>query len=88
MIERTDQERALIADAERIFPTQTRCLTFDPDLNFCVGKAKGSHIWDVSGNEYIDYLLGSGPHVLGHAHPAVVGSRAAPPARSACLHAS
>jgi len=72
MIERSQKERALIADAECIFPTSTRCLTFDPDLNCCVGKAKGSHIWDVSGNEYIDYLLGSGPHVLGHAHPAVL----------------
>ena len=72
MIERTDEERALIAEAERLFPTQTRCLTFDPELNFCAGKAKGSHIWDVSGNRYIDYLLGSGPHVLGHAHPAVL----------------
>ncbi|MFZ1863850.1 MAG: aspartate aminotransferase family protein [Polyangiales bacterium] len=72
MIKRTDEERALIAQAEQLFPTQTRCLTFDPELNFCVGRAKGSHIWDVSGNEYIDYLLGSGPHVLGHAHPAVL----------------
>lgn len=72
MIERSDQERALIADAERLFPTSTRCLTFDPELNFCVDKAQGSHIWDVSGNEYIDYLLGSGPHVLGHAHPAIL----------------
>ncbi len=72
MIERTDEERELIEAAERIFPTQTRCLTFDPELNFCVGRSKGSHIWDVSGNEYIDYLLGSGPHILGHAHPAVL----------------
>ncbi|MBW2215564.1 MAG: aminotransferase class III-fold pyridoxal phosphate-dependent enzyme [Deltaproteobacteria bacterium] len=72
MIERTQKERELIADAERMFPTSTRCLTFDKDLNFCVAKAKGSHLWDVSGNEYIDYLLGSGPHVLGHAHPAVL----------------
>jgi glutamate-1-semialdehyde 2,1-aminomutase len=72
MIERSDKERALIADAERLFPTSTRCLTFDPELNFCVGKANGSHIWDVSGNRYIDYLLGSGPHVLGHAHPAIL----------------
>jgi glutamate-1-semialdehyde 2,1-aminomutase len=72
MIKRTDEERELIAEAERLFPTQTRCLTFDPELNFCVGKSKGSHIWDVSGNEYIDYLLGSGPHILGHAHPAVL----------------
>jgi glutamate-1-semialdehyde 2,1-aminomutase len=72
VIERTKEERELIADAERIFPTSTRCLTFDDDLNFCVGRARGSHIWDVSGNEYIDYLLGSGPHVLGHAHPAIL----------------
>ena len=72
MTERSDEERALVAEAERLFPTQTRCLTFDPELNFCVRRAKGSHIWDVSGNEYIDYLLGSGPHVLGHAHPAVL----------------
>jgi len=72
MIERSQKERQLIADAERIFPTSTRCLTFEDRLNFCVGKAQGSHIWDVSGNEYIDYLLGSGPHLLGHAHPAVL----------------
>ncbi len=71
-MERSEKERALIAEAERIFPTQTRCLTFDPELNFVVGRAQGSHLWDVSGNEYIDYLLGSGPHVLGHAHPAVL----------------
>ena len=74
MIKRSDKERALIAEAERLFPTQTRCLTFDPELNFCAAKAKGSHIWDVSGNEYIDYLLGSGPHLLGHAHPAVLNA--------------
>jgi len=72
MIRRSDEERALISEAARLFPTSTRCLTFDPELNFCVGKAQGSHIWDASGNEYIDYLLGSGPHILGHAHPAVL----------------
>ena len=71
-VTRTAHERQLIEEAERIFPTGTRCLTFDPDLNFCASRARGSHIWDASGNEYIDYLLGSGPHILGHAHPAVV----------------
>lgn len=29
-------------------------------------KAKGSHVWDVDGNEYIDYSLGLGPIILGH----------------------
>ena len=31
-------------------------------------------MWDVSGNEYVDYLLGSGPMLLGHAHPEVVAA--------------
>ncbi len=76
---RTPDERQLIEDAERIFPTGTRCLTFDETLNFCAGRGEGSHIWDVSGNEYIDYLLGSGPHILGHAHPAILDALATVP---------
>jgi glutamate-1-semialdehyde 2,1-aminomutase len=32
----------------------------------------GSRLIDVDGNEYIDYLLGWGPCILGHAHPAMV----------------
>jgi glutamate-1-semialdehyde 2,1-aminomutase len=36
-----------------------------------INNAKASHIWDVDGNEYIDYKLGQGPVILGHSHPAV-----------------
>src|SRR5690606_3602398 len=39
---------------------------------FFVSHAKGSRIWDVDGNEYIDYVLSWGPLILGHAHPAVI----------------
>jgi glutamate-1-semialdehyde 2,1-aminomutase len=42
------------------------------DSAFVVSRAEGPRIWDFSGNEYLDYLLGSGPMLLGHAHPAVV----------------
>src|SRR2546427_10669582 len=42
------------------------------DLAFVVKRAQGSHLWDWSGREYIDYLLGSGPMFLGHSHAAVV----------------
>src|SRR5512136_528096 len=35
-------------------------------------RARGSRIWDVDGNEFIDYFGGHGGKVLGHAHPAVV----------------
>lgn len=37
-----------------------------------ISKAKGSKIYDVDGNEYIDYVLSWGPLILGHAHPNVV----------------
>jgi glutamate-1-semialdehyde 2,1-aminomutase len=36
-----------------------------------IAEGKAGHVWDVSGNEYIDYLLGSGPMIVGHAHPEV-----------------
>jgi glutamate-1-semialdehyde 2,1-aminomutase len=39
-----------------------------------VASGRGARIVDVSGNEYVDYLLGSGPMLLGHAHPAVVAA--------------
>lgn len=35
-------------------------------------RGAGSHLWDTAGHEYLDYLLGSGPLILGHAHPEVV----------------
>ena len=37
-------------------------------------KAKGSHLWDLDGNEYIDYMLCFGPLILGHAHPKVISA--------------
>lgn len=39
-----------------------------------ISKAKGSHIFDIDGNDYIDYVLSWGPMVLGHAHPKVIAS--------------
>ncbi len=37
-----------------------------------VAGGKGSHFWDADGNDYIDYLMGYGPMILGHAYPAVI----------------
>ncbi len=36
-----------------------------------VERASGPYIWDVDGNQYIDFILGYGSVVLGHSHPAV-----------------
>ncbi|MFB3885649.1 MAG: glutamate-1-semialdehyde 2,1-aminomutase [Thermodesulfobacteriota bacterium] len=37
-----------------------------------VERAKGSRIWDVDKNEYVDYVGSWGPMILGHAHPKIV----------------
>ena len=39
-----------------------------------IARGAGSRIWDVDGNEYIDYVCSWGPLALGHAHPEVVAA--------------
>jgi glutamate-1-semialdehyde 2,1-aminomutase len=39
-----------------------------------IAGGKGSHVTDSSGKEYVDYLLGSGPMITGHAHPEVAAA--------------
>ncbi|MEL6238971.1 MAG: aminotransferase class III-fold pyridoxal phosphate-dependent enzyme [Pseudomonadota bacterium] len=42
---------------------------FDPGI--VIREGKGSRVWDEDGNEYIDYLIGSGPMLLGHGNEEV-----------------
>ncbi len=37
-----------------------------------LARGSGSRVWDCDGREYVDYILGSGPMILGHSHPDVV----------------
>lgn len=37
-------------------------------------RVSGAHIWDVDGNQYIDYVGTWGPAICGHAHPEVIGA--------------
>ena len=39
-----------------------------------IARAKGSRLYDVDGNTYIDYVLSWGPMILGHAAPVVVSA--------------
>jgi glutamate-1-semialdehyde 2,1-aminomutase len=41
---------------------------------FFVNRASGSKLWDVDGNELIDYVLTWGPAILGHAHPKIIAA--------------
>ena len=42
------------------------------DHSIFIKEGKGSRVWDEEGNEYVDYLIGSGPMLLGHGHPEVI----------------
>lgn len=69
-----DASAALYAEAREVIPggvgSNDRGLVHPHPI--FVTHGSGSRIWDVDGNEYIDYLLAYGPLVLGHAHPLVV----------------
>ncbi len=72
MAKRTPVEQRLLDKAAQYLPGGTGGnLSLSEELDFLVSHGKGSRIFDVSGNEYVDWLMGSGPMVLGHAHPAV-----------------
>lgn len=63
--------------AERIIPAGTQTFSKGP-TQFVQGVApiylergKGSHVFDVDGNEYIDYVMALGPVTLGYSYPAM-----------------
>jgi glutamate-1-semialdehyde 2,1-aminomutase len=39
-----------------------------------IREGRGGRVWDESGREYVDFLLGSGPMLVGHAHPEVTAA--------------
>ena len=43
---------------------------FDPGI--VIARGDGARVWDEDGREYIDFLIGSGPMLLGHSHPEVM----------------
>ena len=70
------KSRQLFAQAQQFIPggvnspvRSFRAVSGTPPF---IARGQGSRVWDVDGNEYIDYLGSWGPLVLGHAHPAVV----------------
>jgi glutamate-1-semialdehyde 2,1-aminomutase len=72
----TTRSRAIMSRARELFPggvsSPVRAFTGVGGEPFVVERGEGARIWDVDGNEYIDYVLSWGPLVLGHAAPAVL----------------
>jgi len=75
---RLERSWALKSRAEALIPSGTQTFSKGP-TQFVQGVApvflargQGSHVWDVDGNEFIDYPMGLGPVILGHGYPVVV----------------
>jgi glutamate-1-semialdehyde 2,1-aminomutase len=65
----SDSEREIVDTARRVLPGGG---FGNVSHEIVVARGLAGHVWDVSGNEYVDYLLGSGPMLVGHAHPEVI----------------
>ncbi len=67
----------LYLKALQLIPSVTQTLAKGPQQNVkgiapkYLQRGKGSHVWDVDGNEYIDYLMGIGPLSLGYSYDKV-----------------
>jgi glutamate-1-semialdehyde 2,1-aminomutase len=70
-LSRNEQELALVALARRVLPGGS---FGNLSSDIVVAEGRAGRVWDVSGNEYVDFLLGSGPMFIGHAHPDVVAA--------------
>src|SRR5580658_6880058 len=72
------QSEKLFAEALKYIPggvnSPVRAFRAVGGAPFFVAKAKGAHLWDVDGNELIDYVCSWGPAILGHAHPKIVSA--------------
>ncbi len=68
----TEKSRKLFDEAKKVLPggvsSPVRAIKPYP---FYTKRASGSKIIDIDGNEYIDYVMGYGPLLLGHNHPAI-----------------
>lgn len=71
--ERTPKSRAYYERACDLTPlgVTSNARAVDP-YPFYLGESEGAHVYDVDGNEYLDFLMGLGPGILGHGHPDVV----------------
>ncbi len=75
MMLRAQSER-LFAEALRFIPggvnSPVRAFRAVGGQPFFVERAERAHVFDVDGNEYVDYVGTWGPAILGHAHPRIV----------------
>jgi glutamate-1-semialdehyde 2,1-aminomutase len=70
---KTPLSRNLFKRAKKVMPGGiSHNIHYFPPYPFFVKSAKGSKIWDMDGNEYVDLWMGNYTHILGHRPPVIV----------------
>jgi len=70
-----EKSKKLFEEAKKFLPGGvTYALRYFEPYPFYVVKAKGSKIWDVDGNEYIDFWMGHGAIITGHMHEPIINA--------------
>jgi glutamate-1-semialdehyde 2,1-aminomutase len=73
--ERTPKSRELYEDAQTHLPGGVpNNAGFRSPYPVYMKEAHGAYIFDLDDNEYVDLMIGGGPQILGHGHPAVVAA--------------
>lgn len=71
----TSRSQALHERAERLIPggvnSPVRAFRSVGLRPLYIARGQGGHIWDVDGNEYIDFISSWGPLIIGHSHPLI-----------------
>jgi glutamate-1-semialdehyde 2,1-aminomutase len=74
----TSRSADVMVRAERVLPggvdSPVRAFGAVGGTPRVIERARGARMWDVDGNELLDYIGSWGPMILGHAHPAVVAA--------------
>lgn len=75
---KTDRSKTLFQDSRNVIPGGVNspvraCKAVGAQPRF-IQRADGCRLFDVDGNEYIDYVGSWGPMILGHRHPAVIAA--------------
>ncbi|MDE0943078.1 MAG: aminotransferase class III-fold pyridoxal phosphate-dependent enzyme [Alphaproteobacteria bacterium] len=67
----TDEEQELVDLAAKVLPAGG---FGNLASDIVIREGRGGRVWDVSGNEYVDFLLGSGPMLVGHGNEEVLAA--------------
>ena len=75
---KTTQSEEIFAAAQKLMPggvsSPVRAFKSVGGQPIVFDRVKGAYIWDVDGNQYIDYVGTWGPAICGHAHPEVIAA--------------